>query len=674
MSLIPWWIRYPNVNDEVLNLDWLLKKMQEYDIKIDTFITLNTIKYANPILWDITSQYEANTVVVDPQTGNAYLSVQAVPTGVALSNTDYWTLIYNYSDAISLLQHQIAAADEELSTTATAARSVDELVWLNGHLFIVTSPINVGDAYVEGSNVDAITIEEMLDTLKNAINIITGDISDLSDNIGDLTLLDTSNKDNLVNAINEILLYVPVNVKQYGAVGDGVTDDTAAIQAALNDSRFVYFPAGTYLVSSTITIPGNTTIKGSGRANTLIQQINDSASIIVLQAANNSNHITLQDLAVTYYGNGRNNFPVEFKNNGRVKIYNCYFSAIDNVVSNYNIVAFYTDATKAVDTWAHIIEKNTFYLTALALNANTDSQIVENEFSCLTNTYAVEFSSSGGIVFSDNMVIGMVHLVSSKGIQINNNYFDGGDTHPTNDIVPSILCGNANQYVQIEDNRFYVTPGCPVQIPSGVANIHIQINNNMFEDCDDFCSGLPDIDATGVTALLMVTGNVHARTTYWNGSARVNRTGTETTNAPVLLPVSGSSSTDTKAIVTENSVRFATTYGVVTRNGAIMLNNTPDYNYPNTPIPEYDHGSSSKVFSILTGSAYSDLLSQTFNKTFASAPSVSIQQKENNYAPQAKLILKDVTTTGFTFYMVRNNATGDILSQTVPYDWIAIGN
>ncbi|MGF1491710.1 MAG: glycosyl hydrolase family 28-related protein, partial [Microcoleaceae cyanobacterium] len=43
-----------------------------------------------------------------------------------------------------------------------------------------------------------------------------------------------------------------VNVRDYGATGDGITDDTAAIQRALAENQAVYFPNGTYLVSDTL--------------------------------------------------------------------------------------------------------------------------------------------------------------------------------------------------------------------------------------------------------------------------------------------------------------------------------------------------------------------------------------------------------------------------------------
>lgn len=47
-----------------------------------------------------------------------------------------------------------------------------------------------------------------------------------------------------------------VTVLQFGAVGDGVTDDTAAIQAAIASNLPIHFPTGTYKYTSTIAISG----------------------------------------------------------------------------------------------------------------------------------------------------------------------------------------------------------------------------------------------------------------------------------------------------------------------------------------------------------------------------------------------------------------------------------
>jgi len=169
MAMIPWWIHYPNVNNEIINLDWILQVSNENTDKIENFIGINTIKYADPILWDITSQYEANTIVVDPQTGDAYISTKAVPYGVALSNEGYWTRIYNYASELHVLREQIAA-DEQLSTTASAPRSVDDLVFLNGLLHRVTTSMIAGDSYVENSNCVKTTINAELQRLHTSIS------------------------------------------------------------------------------------------------------------------------------------------------------------------------------------------------------------------------------------------------------------------------------------------------------------------------------------------------------------------------------------------------------------------------------------------------------------------------------------------------------------------------
>lgn len=50
---------YTNFHD--LNLDWIIEVLNEFNTKLTDFVSLATIKYADPIQWDITSQYEANT-------------------------------------------------------------------------------------------------------------------------------------------------------------------------------------------------------------------------------------------------------------------------------------------------------------------------------------------------------------------------------------------------------------------------------------------------------------------------------------------------------------------------------------------------------------------------------------------------------------------------------------
>lgn len=56
-----------------------------------------------------------------------------------------------------------------------------------------------------------------------------------------------------------------ISVKDHGAVGNGATDDTAAIVAALalaTTDNLIYFPPGSYLVTETIVIPANARITG----------------------------------------------------------------------------------------------------------------------------------------------------------------------------------------------------------------------------------------------------------------------------------------------------------------------------------------------------------------------------------------------------------------------------
>lgn len=56
-----------------------------------------------------------------------------------------------------------------------------------------------------------------------------------------------------------------VSIKDFGAIGDGLTDDTLAIQLALAAHDAVFIPSGTYLTSATILVGARKTLIGSGQ-------------------------------------------------------------------------------------------------------------------------------------------------------------------------------------------------------------------------------------------------------------------------------------------------------------------------------------------------------------------------------------------------------------------------
>jgi hypothetical protein len=83
-----------------------------------------------------------------------------------------------------------------------------------------------------------------------------------------------------VNTSVQTKLQESVSVKDFGAVGDGVADDTAAFAAALVMGKAVYAPAGTY--KATFTIPYGGILYGDGPAHTIITPTAGSTHAIML--------------------------------------------------------------------------------------------------------------------------------------------------------------------------------------------------------------------------------------------------------------------------------------------------------------------------------------------------------------------------------------------------------
>lgn len=274
--------RAPYTNFHDLNLDWIMEVLNEFNTKLTNFVSLATIKYADPIQWDITSQYEANTVVVDSR-GNAYLSVQPVPSGVSLDRTEFWTKIGNFDELWADVKKAITPNDEGHSPTATAARAVNDLVWVNGALVRVTRAMIAGDAYVPGSNCVSSSTNEVLHYLINAFNeglsaektarenadtLLQTAIDNetqarkdadtqLQTDIGNETQARIEADKKLQKQIEDKSSGAFANVKDYGALGNGLADDTEAIMRAMASGLPLLFPDGTYNITQDVTLTGS---------------------------------------------------------------------------------------------------------------------------------------------------------------------------------------------------------------------------------------------------------------------------------------------------------------------------------------------------------------------------------------------------------------------------------
>jgi hypothetical protein len=188
-----------------------------------------------------------------------------------------------------------------------------------------------------------------------------------------------------------------VNVKDFGAVGDGVAFDDAAIQAAIdaNPSKTIYFPAGTYLVSSTIRVKGIYTslvCDASGVAN--IRPTTNSLSPVILIQSDN----------------------VSFPNIFGVNIINLHIIKPSTLNSTTNVVGVEADRADALRMEGVAIVgfpiclklnggRNNFY-SNLRLAAFGQSTSVTNSSTVILTSSTSASGSTGYTHMFDNCIIG----------------------------------------------------------------------------------------------------------------------------------------------------------------------------------------------------------------------------------------------------------------------------
>lgn len=115
-----------------------------------------------------------------------------------------------------------------------------------------------------------------------------------------------------------------ISVKDFGAVGDGVTNDTVAIQNALAARGAVYLPEGVYLISSALRLKARQSLIGAGQA-----------AIIKCNAATFSAIEIVEDYCTI------SNFRVEGGNIG-IRLFGAVRPVVQTSVSDITIVGAQT--------------------------------------------------------------------------------------------------------------------------------------------------------------------------------------------------------------------------------------------------------------------------------------------------------------------------------------------
>ena len=238
------------------------------------------------------------------------------------------------------------------------------------------STINATNVYIDGvyQEKDTYTVSGTTLTFSEAPPLNAGIeiVVQESSILGGATAGQISYNEGSVGAVNTTVkakLQETVSVKDFGAVGDGVTDDTAAVQAALATGKNISLANGTYLVndqlSATSSIIDGNFVLGSSVPSGYFLTFN--ASDIELRNVGFTANATPSNGA-TYFQTGSN-----------ISVQNCRFEnfdrdgiAVSNLVTHIRIINNYLNNCKGDPAGAQYGSINCNASHSIIANNNID--------------------------------------------------------------------------------------------------------------------------------------------------------------------------------------------------------------------------------------------------------------------------------------------------------------
>jgi hypothetical protein len=369
-----------------------------------------------------------------------------------------------------------------------------------------------------------------------------------------------------------------VSVLDFGAVGDGVTDDTAAIQAACNAAFRVYFPSGTYIISTPIQVnktgfkafgssEGSTAIKAStGFVGIAMFDLGDGAVSKYFNEIRNLSFIgsSVADLIGIYLN----------RVNNQSKIMHCHFDLFNGGTNSAaikavnlalaNICLYNKFVSNKWDIWLDNVAGNSW---TIGMNYFTGGGRVYFENSMTDVKYINNVSDNGSRIYADG-VSGQrgMHITGNRfetalfdhipikmgvirGCFISDNYFTGSGLARSAIELSSTF---VEQYVTIANNFFenYVQSYVISSVPSN----RLELYGNHAND-DHTVTG-PEYDTN---------------TTLTIGSDEINFGPNKESLFILSKSLTGGGSTDNVLTITTDGTR-----GCYTIIADIMVSNTPN--------------------------------------------------------------------------------------------------